>query len=64
MSIPATVPLWQMQLIERAVRSVRTTPRQKRKMREELLAHLEGIYADELTRGDEPTAIRRATQRL
>lgn len=45
-----------MILVERAVRPVFAGPRRKLRMREELLSHLEGVYAEELARGGDPTA--------
>ncbi len=45
-----------MILVERTVRPVFAGPRRKLRMREELLAHLEGVYADELARGGDRTA--------
>ena len=36
--------------VERAVRPVRANPARKFKMRQELLAHLTGIYDEELAR--------------
>ena len=39
----------QMKLVERTVRPVHASVARKRKMREELLAHLTGIYEEELT---------------
>jgi hypothetical protein len=50
----------QMKLVERAVRPVRGSIERKRKMREELLAHLTGIYEEELARVKNPTAAPRA----
>ncbi len=46
----------QMQVVERAVRPVRATTAHKRKMREELLAHLTAIYDDEFARSRNSTA--------
>jgi hypothetical protein len=42
--------LAQMRIVERAVRPVRASSKCKRKMREELLAHLAGIFEEELPR--------------
>lgn len=54
-----------MVLVERAVRPVLAGPTRKLRMREELLAHLEGVYAEELARlGDEPAARAEAARRL
>ncbi|MDB5307834.1 MAG: Clp amino terminal protein [Gemmataceae bacterium] len=54
-----------MVLVERAVRPVRSGPRRKMRMREELLAHLTGIYEQELARlGDEPAARAEAARRF
>jgi ATP-dependent Clp protease ATP-binding subunit ClpC len=46
--------LMQIKLVERAVRPVRARTAQKRKMREELLAHLTTIYDDERERLSDP----------
>ena len=55
----------QMKLVERTVRPVHASVARKRKMREELLAHLTGIYEEELTRSDSPTvALRAAAERF
>src|SRR5262245_36868744 len=52
-------------LVERAVRPVRASFARKRKMREELLAHVSGVFDEELARlGDEPTALERTAQRF
>ncbi|MEO2090084.1 MAG: hypothetical protein ABGY75_11380 [Gemmataceae bacterium] len=54
-----------MTLVERAVRPVLAGPTRKLRMREELLAHLEGVYAEELARlGDEPAARAEAARRF
>jgi hypothetical protein len=54
-----------MTLVERAVRPVAAGPRRKLRMREELLAHLEGVYADELARGaDSAAAAAEAVRRF
>jgi hypothetical protein len=42
--------------VERAVRPVRARPARKLKMRQELLAHLTGIYDEELARRGDPAA--------
>jgi Clp amino terminal domain, pathogenicity island component len=47
--------MMQLKLVERIVRPVRAGTRCKRKMREELLAHLTAIYDDELAHGHDPT---------
>jgi fumarate reductase subunit C len=55
----------QMKLVERAVRPVRASAVRKRKMREELLAHLSGIYEEEHARlGNPPAALRAAADRF
>jgi hypothetical protein len=52
-------------IVERAVRPVFTRLVHKRKLREELLAHVNGIYADELARrGNEAAAIEAARERF
>lgn len=57
--------LLQMKMVERAVRPVRAATARKRKMREELLAHLTAIYEEELTRGhDAPSAMNEAAARF
>jgi hypothetical protein len=54
-----------MVLVERAVRPVCAGPRTKLRMREELLAHLTGIYEAELARlGDEAAARAEAVRRF
>ncbi len=52
--------LMQMKLVERIVRPVRAGTAYKRKMREELLAHLTAIYEEELTRLRDPGAAMHA----
>lgn len=57
--------LAQMQAVERAVRPVRTTTAHKRKMREELLAHLTAVYDEEFARSKDPaTALQEAQKRF
>lgn len=52
-------------IVERAVRPVRATVSRKRRMREELLAHLVTVFEDEAQRlGDEKAAIARAAERF
>lgn len=52
-------------LVERAVRPVRATLARKRRMREELLSHLAGIFKEEAAKvGDEQAALRRAGERF
>jgi ATP-dependent Clp protease ATP-binding subunit ClpC len=46
----------QMKIVEAAVRPLRTSVPRKRKMREELLAHLSSIYEQELARLNNPAA--------
>jgi ATP-dependent Clp protease ATP-binding subunit ClpC len=60
------VPLHQLRiLVERAVRPVRATMVRKRRMREELLAHLTAIFEEEAARlGDEQAALERAAERF
>ena len=51
--------------VERAVRPVRAGIHRKRRMRDELLAHLSGIYQQELERVNDPAiAIREAAKRF
>ena len=51
--------------VERAVRPVQASPARKRRMRQELHAHLTGIFEEEKARGDdEPLALARALQRF
>ena len=57
------IRLRQMQTVERAVRPVRTGMGHKRKMREELLAHLSAIYQEELERLNDPIAALEASTR-
>lgn len=52
-------------VVERAVRPVGATMTRKRRMREELLAHLMAIFDEEAERlGDEQAALERAKQRF
>ena len=52
-------------VVERAVRPVRATIARKRRMREELLAHLTSIFDEENEKlGDEQAALDRARQRF
>ena len=52
-------------IVERAVRPVRTNINRKRKMREELLAHVCGVFEQELgTLGDVPGALGRTQERF
>jgi hypothetical protein len=52
-------------VVERAVRPVRATMARKRKMREELLAHLLAIFEEEAEKlGDEQTALDMAKRRF
>ena len=47
-------------LVERAVRPVRASTARKRKMREELLAHVVGVFEEEAARlGGEEAALER-----
>lgn len=57
--------LMQLKFVERIVRPVRCTTPRKRKMREELLAHLTAIYDEELSRHSDPDAAwRTAAERF
>ncbi len=52
-------------VVERAVRPVRAPTARKRRMREELLAHLSAIFEEEVAKtGDEQAALDRARQRF
>src|ERR1700736_6369244 len=52
-------------LIERAVRPVRASTSRKRKMREELLAHVMEVFQEETAKlGDERAALRQTEQRF
>jgi hypothetical protein len=51
-------------MVERAVRPVRSSTARKRKMREELLAHVSGVFEEEAKRGDEPAALARTQERF
>jgi len=52
-------------IVERAVRPVRASTDRKRKIREELLAHVSAVYEEESARlGDEQTALARAEERF
>ena len=51
--------------VERAVRAVHASPARKRRMRQELLAHLTNLVEEEKARGgDEQEALARALQRF
>src|SRR5262249_2965047 len=51
--------------VERVVRAVHASPARKRRMRQELLAHLTGLVEEEKARGgDERQALARALQRF
>jgi ATP-dependent Clp protease ATP-binding subunit ClpC len=51
-------------LVERAVRPVRASVLRKRKMREELLAHVSGVFEEEAKLGDEQAALARTQERF
>jgi hypothetical protein len=52
-------------IVERAVRPVRASTGRKRKMREELLAHVVGVFEEEAARpGDERAALEQAALRF
>ena len=52
-------------IVERAVRPVRASRRPKRKMREELLAHVVGVFEEEVARlGDERSALEQTALRF
>jgi hypothetical protein len=52
-------------IVERAVRPVRASFARKRKMREELLAHVSGVFEEELDKlPDERTALERTAKRF
>jgi hypothetical protein len=52
-------------IVERAVRPVQASKSHKRKFREELLAHVVGIFEEELARlGDERAAVERTARRF
>src|SRR5260221_6631955 len=52
-------------IVERAVRPVRASTSRKRKMREELLAHVSGVFEEELAQpGDERAALERTALRF
>lgn len=61
-------PLQMIQLkiiVERAVRPVRASTARKRKMREELLAHVSGVFEEELARlGEESAALKQTELRF
>ena len=59
------IRLEQMKIVERVVRPVRAGVSRKRKMREELLAHLTAIYEEEMERlNDSATAATEANRRF
>jgi hypothetical protein len=51
-------------LVERAVRPVLASTARKRKMREELLAHVLGVFEEEARLGDEEAALARTQERF
>jgi hypothetical protein len=51
-------------LVERAVRPVQASAARKRKMREELLAHVVGVFEEEARLGDEQAALARTQERF
>ena len=52
-------------VVERSVRPVRATLNRKRRMREELLAHVCDVFDQELARlGDAPAALARTQERF
>jgi hypothetical protein len=52
-------------IVERAVRPVRASASRKRKMREELLAHVSGVFEEELAQvGDDRAALERTALRF
>jgi hypothetical protein len=51
-------------LVERAVRPVEASAARKRKMREELLAHVVGVFEEETKVGDEQAALARTQARF
>lgn len=51
-------------IVERAVRPVRASIARKRKMREELLAHVSAVFEEEARIGDERAALERTAQRF
>ena len=59
-----TVPKELKIVVERAVRPVRANMARKRKMREELLAHLVSVFDEEASQGDERAALERAKERF
>src|SRR5262249_59473224 len=51
-------------IVERAVRPVRATTSRKRKMREELLAHVTAVFEEEATLHEESVALARMAVRF
>ena len=51
-------------IVERAVRPVRASTSRKRKMREELLAHVVGVFEEEAKVGDEQAALASTQERF
>jgi ATP-dependent Clp protease ATP-binding subunit ClpC len=51
-------------LVERAIRPVRASMSRKRKMQEELLAHVTTVFEEEARLGDEQAALERTAQRF
>jgi hypothetical protein len=59
------IRLLQMKVVERVVRPVLASNNRKRRMRDEMLAHLSAIYDEELTRsGDLTKAVNAAAERF
>ena len=51
-------------IVERAVRPVQASAARKRKMREELLAHVVGVFEEEARLGEEQAALARTRERF
>jgi hypothetical protein len=51
-------------IVERAVRPVRASTSRKRQMREEILAHISGVFDEESAKLDEQAALERTAQRF
>ncbi len=51
-------------IVERAVRPVRASAARRRKMREELLAHVVGVFEEEAKLGDDQAALARTQERF
>jgi len=60
-----STPIQLKMIVERAVRPVRASTSRRRKMREEFLAHVTAVFAEESAKsGDERAALEQTEQRF